>query len=442
MLKKLIEGNELLNTVPACKTTGRGPIVKLQHNLILDDGNCFESPTLLMGNVGTGKTCLMKEIQEPIMEYSEESGDNVVIFCAKPDMLCYKREEDWVISINSKEPNSCWNIFEEMEASQNPELTLREIATELFAEVEEKATQPFFPQAARDIFYQTCRYMYDESKEKGFTLSNADLVEFLATTPIYTTDEAPGWIELAIRYPNYFGMIRDYLGEGSEQGLGCLSELRTLISRTLFGCFAAENGKFSAVNALQKGGKRIFLYYDYANSGHSTLSVLHIILDLLLKQAMRADSNHKTWFFLDEASLIPKSNVLIDALSLARDPGSNGKGGVRVIMALQSARLMTHQYSKEEAEILLSLFPNVISLRVSDPMSRAVVSERYGKAHYLYSYAGVGEKIHHQDSVEDVVSDYHFSQITKKGQAIISMPGISSHPFLYDGYRKEKFSDA
>ena len=152
-------------------------------------------------------------------------------------------------------------------------------------------------------------------------------------------------------------MIRDYLGEGSEQGLGCLSELRTLISRTLFGCFAAENGKFSAVNALQKGGKRIFLYYDYANSGHSTLSVLHIILDLLLKQAMRADSNHKTWFFLDEASLIPKSNVLIDALSLARDPGSNGKGGVRVIMALQSARLMTHQYSKEEAEILLSLFP-------------------------------------------------------------------------------------
>ena len=119
MLKKLIEGNELLNTVPACKTTGRGPIVKLQHNLILDDGNCFESPTLLMGNVGTGKTCLMKEIQEPIMEYSEERGDNVVIFCAKPDMLCYKREEDWVISINSKEPNSCWNIFEEMEASSS-----------------------------------------------------------------------------------------------------------------------------------------------------------------------------------------------------------------------------------------------------------------------------------------------------------------------------------
>ena len=57
-MKKLVEGNELLLTVPACNTTGREPIVHLQHNLVLDDGNCFESPTLIEGNVGTGKTYL------------------------------------------------------------------------------------------------------------------------------------------------------------------------------------------------------------------------------------------------------------------------------------------------------------------------------------------------------------------------------------------------
>lgn len=440
-MKKLVEGNELLYHVPACHTTGKEPVVRLQHNLILDDGNCFESPVLIEGNVGTGKTCLMEEIMNPVLKYAEKVGDNVVIFCAKPDMLRYTRPEDSVISINNKDPLSCWNIFAEIEASDNPELTLREIATELFAEVEEKTMQPFFPQAARDIFYQTCRYMYDYSKQKGTSFSNAELVDFLETTPIHSTEDKPGWVDLASMYPNYFGMLRDYIGNGSEQGLGCLSELRTLISRTLFGCFAAESGAFSAVNALKKGGRRIFLYYDYANSGHSTLSVLHIINDLLLKQAMRADAEHKTWFFFDEGSLLPKSNVLMDALSLGRDPGSNGKGGVRIIMALQSARLMTHHYTQQEAETLLSLFPNVIALRVSDPMSRAIVSERYGKAHYQYSYAGVGEKIHYHDSIEEVVSDYHFSQITKKGQAIISMPGISSHPFIYDGYRKRDNND-
>ena len=436
-MKKLVEGNELLFQVPTCQVTGREPMVYLQHNLILDDGNCFESPTLIEGGVGTGKTSLMDEIMDPVLAYADKAHDNAVIFCAKPDMLRYARSSDLVISINNKQPQSCWNVFAEIEASDNPELTLREIATELFAEAEEKTMQPFFPQAARDIFYQTCRYMYDYSKEKGIDFSNAELVDFLETTPIQSTPDTLGWVELASMYPKYFGMLRDYIGNGTEQGLGCLSELRTLISRTLFGCFAAENGRFSAVKALKEGSKRIFLYYDYANSGHSTLSVFHIIMDLLLKQAMSSDSMHKTWFFLDEGSLLPKSNVLMDALSLGRDPTGNGKGGVRILMAVQSARLMTHHYTQQEAETLLSLFPNVIALRVSDPMSRKIISDRYGKAHYQYSYAGVGEKIHYHDSIEEVVSDYHFSQITKKGQAIISMPGISAHPFIYDGYRKK-----
>ena len=120
-------------------------------------------------------------------------------------------------------------------------------------------------------------------------------------------------------------------------------------------------------------------------------------------------------------------------------PADNNKGGVRIIMALQSARLMTRYYTQQEAETLLSLFPNVIAMKVHDPMSRQIISERYGKAHYQYSYAGIGQKIHYHDSIEDVVSDYHFSQILKKGQAIVSMPGISNQPFFYDGYKEKAY---
>ena len=434
-MKRLIEGNELLLDVPRCQTTGREPIVRLQHGLVLDDGNCFESPTLILGAVGSGKSYIIHELVGAIIEHANSSGDNIVIFCAKPDMCRYARPFDPVISINSQNPESCWNIFEEMDASDNPLFTLREISTELFAEAEERTMQLFFPQAARDIFFHSVAYMFDYSKRSGEKLSNADIVDFIETTPIHSTGDTMGWIELASAYPKYFGILRDYLGNGSDQGLGCLSELRTLVSRTLFGCFAMDNGSFSAIKAL-KGGSRIFLYYDFANSGHSTLPVLHIINDLLLKQGMRADANHRTFFIYDEGSLLPKSNVLTDALSLGRDPGDNGKGGVRIIMALQSARLLTHHYTQQEAETLLSLFPNVIALKVSDPFSRSVLSDRYGKAHYQYTYAGIGEKVHYHDSIEDVVSDYHFSKLVKKGQAIISIPGIDSHPFIYDGYRR------
>jgi hypothetical protein len=440
-MKKLIEGAELYDYVPNCHSTGIEPIVRLQHNLILDDGNCFQSPTLIEGSVGSGKTTLMKELMTSILTYTDKVQDNSVIFCAKPDMLNYRRPEDAVISITSKDAESCWNIFAEMDESNAPMITLREIASALFAKAKEKTTQLFFPEAAQDIFYQTCRYMYDFSKRKKINVSNGDLVEFLETTPIRGNEEIPGWMELSEMHPKYFSMIRDYIGNGTEQGLGVLSELRTLISSTLYGSFASNNGTFSAIRTLKDGGKRTFLYYDYANAGHSTLSVLHVILDLLLKQAMNADNIHKTWFFLDESSLLPKSNVLTDALSFGRDPGTNGKGGVRIIMALQSARLMTHHYTQQEAETLLSLFPNVIAMRVSDSMSRSIVSERYGKAHYQYSYAGLGDKIHYIDSFENVISDFHFSKITKKGQAIISMPEVCNFPFIYNGFKGQNCID-
>ena len=437
-MKKLIEGVELLRSVPKCSAGGDGPVVRLENGLLLDDGNCWQSPTLILGNVSSGKTTLMKSCMTPILEYAERTGDNAVIFCAKPDMLEYVRPGDPDISVNGTDPRSCWNLFAELDASDNPMLTLREISAILFKEAEERTMQPFFPKAARDIFYQTCRYMYDFSKRTGVPVNNAALVEFLETTPLRGDRLKPGWADLAQTHPGYFGIARDYIGGGNEQGLGVLSELRTFISSTLYGSFAAEEASFSAIQALRQGGARIFLYYDYAKASQSALVVLHVLIDLLLKQAMSADSNCKTWFFLDEGSLLPKSDVLTDSLSLGRDPGSNGRGGVRILMALQSARLMMHHYTEDEGQCLLSMFPNVICMRVADPMSRAVVSDRYGKAHYQYSYAGVGEKIHYTDSYEEVVSDYHFSQITKKGQAIISMPGVSPQPFLYDGYRKEQ----
>ena len=161
-----------------------------------------------------------------------------------------------------------------------------------------------------------------------------------------------------------------------------------------------------------------------------------VLLELLLKQAM-VDTEHKTWIFLDEASLLPKIEIF-EALSYGRDPFENGTGGVRIIMALQSARLMTRRYTQLEAETLLSLFPNIIAMRVSDSFSRKVVSERYGKARYRYTFEKMNGELSYQDSMEEVVNDYAFSRLDKAGKAIISMPGVSKNPFFYNGYTEKE----
>ena len=435
-MKKLVEGNELLNSVPVTMPICREPVVHLMNGLALDDENCFQSPVLIQGNVGTGKTTLQQDIMKQILPFAKRTGDNVVIFCPKPDMLEFAEPGDIIVSINNLDPASCWNMFREFENAADPYTAIREIAADLFREAEERSTQIFFPQAARDMFVRTCMYMTDYEKRTGNKLSNADFVKFIETTTVKGTDDVPGWLDLADMHPEYFSVVRDYLGEGSEQGRGVLSELRTMVSTTFYGSFASPDGSFSS-NVLKTGSANIFLYYNYSESGHSFLHVMKILTDLLLKQGMDPFAKHKTWYFFDEGSLLPQSDVLVDALSMGRDPGGKHTNGVRIIMTLQSARLMARHYSEKEAKMLLSLFPNVISFKVVDPMSRAVLSERYGKARYQYSYAGIGDRTHYVDCVEDVISDFHFSSLAKKGQAIVSMPGVCSKPFLYDGYKEE-----
>ena len=161
-----------------------------------------------------------------------------------------------------------------------------------------------------------------------------------------------------------------------------------------------------------------------------------VLLDLMLQQSMSPTLNHKVWFLLDEFSLLPKVESLTDFLSFARDPsGDNGRSGARIIAAVQSVQLLTRHYSEAEAKTLMSLFPNLITMRVMDPMSRAAFADRYGTARVIYRYMGEGNRPVTTDCEQKVVTDADFSQLMKPGQALMSLPAVSPDPFIYDGFR-------
>ena len=437
-MKKLIEGLELRSEVPETAASGEGLCAELACGLSLDDHNFYRFPCAILGGVGTGKTRLTKQLLEPVLERARLAGDNVVIFAAKPDLMRYARPGDIVIRVDQSQPNAEWNLFLDMEASGDPELTSRELSAALFQEARDRTNQIFFPDAARDCFHNTAMYLYNYGKENGIRMTNGDLVEFLTTTPVHGSEDSPGWIELARDCPEYFGMMRDYLGNGTEQGMGVLSELRTQIFTTFFRSFASCEGTFSAVEAIRSGGRVIFLHYDYAKASSSAMRIFKIILDLMMKQSLSGENLHKTYFFLDEFALLPKLEHLQTCLSYGRDPSDREIGGCRVLVTLQSARVLSRHYGEEEALTLLSLFPNIISLQVMDSMSRRLLADRYGESRYQYSYTVPGGKPQHIDCLEHVVSDYHYGQLTKPGQAIMSLPFICNEPFFYDGYRKEQ----
>ena len=87
--------------------------------------------------------------------------------------------------------------------------------------------------------------------------------------------------------------------------------------------------------------------------------------------------------------------------------------------------------------MLLSLFPNTICLKVMDGFTRKIFADRYGEYLCSYSYNAPMQKVVQHTAHRPVVADYDFSMIQRKGDALCSIPGLSSSPFFYHGYREE-----
>ena len=428
MVKQTLEGLSILPAPPArSERRLRPPVVKLDDGLVLDD-SVFEASTLLLGPPGTGKSVLMDHIMAPVLAEAASQNENAVIFCAKREYLKYRRPQDPVISVDATEPNACWNIFREMAASRNPALTARDIASSLTRD-QHSDMQPFFENSCNDLLYNTILFLFEEQQRTGEPCSNWHLADFLGMVSL-RRDAEYSWYALAEAYPERFGHILDYLGDGLDQGFGIISEIRTLLHKAFWGSFANEKGTFSAIESLKKGGQRIFLFYDYANASEASVKIYRTILNLLFKHSIDEENRRRTWFFIDEGSLLPET-CLADAMSLGRG------AGFRLIWAQQSAQLMTRHYSKEDAESLLSLFPNVLCLRVMDSMSRHILADRYGECLCSYSFQAAMQKVVQHTEHRPVVADYDFAMIQQKGDGIFSIPAVSNTPFFYHGYRKE-----
>ena len=427
MIRQTLEGLTILPSPPSFEGVPKAPVVHLEDGLTLAD-NVFESPMLLVGPVGSGKSLLLERIMNPILKYSEVENENVIIFCAKKDFLKYRRPQDPIVSLDTTAPNACWNIFRELHASYNPELTARDIAKSLTKD-QRSELQPFFENAANDFLFSSIMAMYEDEQKTGNSYTNWHLYDFLDRTSI-KRDAELSWYDLAIIRPKWFRHLTDYVGDDLGQGYGIISEIRTLLHECFWGSFCSDKGEFSAIESLKTGGKRIFLYYDYANSSEASIKIFSTILNLLLKHSINHENNRRTWFFLDEASLLP-ATCIADVMSLGR------AAGFRLFLCLQSAQLMTRHYKEDEAKTILSLFPNIICLKVQDSLSRSILADRYGENLCSYSFNAPIQKVIQHVQHRPVVADYDFSLIQKKGDAICSIPNISNSPFFYHGYRKE-----
>ena len=421
-------GEITLQERPNVEKKSKPPVIQLAPGFTIDD-SVLEKPTLLIGQVSSGKSYLQRNTIMPQVLSSMRAEDAAVIFAAKREMIdgfYHPENGDLLLDYNACKPECIWSVFAEMEASDDPEKTLNELCDVMFAK-HKNTVQPFFTNAPKDMFKSFTMYLAESYElQTGKRPTNSTLIGFFDTITlkdiVVNGRTRKGLLTLIKEVPRLHH-LSDYLGEGgTAQALGVLGELRTVLKETFQGGASVKPGTFSVRKAL-KEGKKVFLFFNYTESTESGIVYFDMILDQMIKQSL-AENDQKVWFFLDEFSLLGHLQYLQSALAFGRS------NGFRVIAACQSVQLLEKNYSESEASCMLGLFPNIFCFFTSDYKSRLLLINRYGKNLVsVIGYGGGKPELRERS----VIQDADFYKIALPGDCIVSLAGYP--PFFFRNHR-------
>lgn len=428
-----IVGLELMSQPPAtpansmCTIPGNVINSPNEQRTIGFTDEMFSKHILFLGEIGSGKSNAMYQLIQQVRR-NMTNQDVVFIFDTKGDF----RNEFWTStdvvisndrrSADEKGPNY-WNIFGEI-VDATYEDDIYEIARSLFFERSQQSNQPFFPNAARDLFAAVMLHFYRLHKRNPHSPqpNNQLLREFFEeATPDKFRD-----ILLLPENTDLRSLI-SYIGTSgsSDQSLGVLSELQQMVREIFVGNFK-KAGTLSARQLVRnKNAKFVFIDYDIA-IGNVLAPIYRLIIDFAIKEALsRTKSEGHVWFFIDEFRLIPHLQHIDNGVNFGRSLGA------RFVIGIQNIAQINHAYGESLATSLLSGFLTNISFRVNDTSSREFIKQRYGKRRIQeITTTPIGNQAVQTQTVDvDVVEDKDILML-RRGQAIIGLP--SGNPFLFE----------
>lgn len=316
---------------------------------------------LVLGETGSGKTEAIKLLT---YQFSVERDEPLVVFDYKNDYREFfeniGRTGD-MLTLSLDGSDEIWNIFNEVTF----EAEFEEIGRILFGRDEEESQNPFFPQAARQVFIAICKYLYRRGRDdtEDLRLSNQELVDQLER------HDMEYWYKLLTNGSDEASFDRDWVAglsgavstinpEASRQAVSVFSHLQTTVGEIFKGDFAAE-GDFAIREYMQNPDGRV-LVLDYPlDRGETVKPIYRFYIDWAIRYALQ-DRSTDAYFVLDEFQTIPgleKIERLVNA-GRARNAYS--------ILGLQSVAQLQMTYGEEHARSILSGLAQEILLRSGD----------------------------------------------------------------------------
>ena len=382
---------------------------------------------LLLGGIGTGKSnafnFLIRNVRANLTD-----RDVVVIFDTKGDFYHeFYRPGDVVISNDARADGGSgpdyWNLFGEVTIDDRVEENILEIAKSFFAEKLEHTTQPFFPNAAKDLFSALLLHMVRSEQFRDFRNNQA-----LRST--FDTFSVPAMKTILQSHRDLKAMTSYIEDEKSGQTLGVVAELQQMVREIFVGNFR-KKGTLSMRQLIRnKGGRVIFVEYDLGIGGMLT-PVYRLLVDLAIKEALCRTSNEgNVYFFIDEFRLLPHLEHIDDGVNFGRSLGAKFFVGIQNIDQIAAA------YGENMARSILSGFGTTLAFRVNDPNSREYVKSLFGRNIKLQTYLSAVQNRGVSEQIREgfVVEDEDITNLTV-GQAIIGAPGCQPLRFQFKRYQ-------
>lgn len=381
---------------------------------------------LLLGGIGTGKSnafnFLIRNVRANLTD-----RDVVVIFDTKGDFYHeFYRPGDVVISNDARADGGSgpdyWNLFGEVTIDDRVEENILEIAKSFFAEKLEHTTQPFFPNAAKDLFSALLLHMVRSEQFRDFRNNQA-----LRST--FDTFSVPAMKAILQSHRDLKAMTSYIEDEKSGQTLGVVAELQQMVREIFVGNFR-KKGTLSMRQLIRnKGGRVIFVEYDLGIGGMLT-PVYRLLIDLAIKEALCRTSNEgNVYFFIDEFRLLPHLEHIDDGVNFGRSLGAKFFVGIQNIDQIAAA------YGENMARSILSGFGTTLAFRVNDPNSREYVKSLFGRNIKLQTYLSAVQNRGVSEQIREgfVVEDEDITNLTV-GQAIIGASGCQPFRFQFKRY--------
>lgn len=399
------------------------------------DENILSKHLLLIGGTGCGKTNVFYHIIDQLKQ-KMTPNDVMIIFDTKGDFYhkFYYEGKDCVIA-NSKQyeqKTSVWNIYKDIVADgwekEAIEANISELSWAIFQEaIENNKSQPFFPNAARDLFAAILTYIVRIGKDdlafKNDFFNNQALKKYL---DMMDAQSIKGMLE----NESDLSSVLSYIGDGiSGQALGVFAELQAVVRRLFTGTFA-KNGRFSVRNFVrEKQGRTLFIEYDLSR-GSVLTPIYQLIFDLALKEALgRTRSEGNVYLICDEFKLLPHLRHIDDAVNFGRSLG------VKVCAGLQSIEQLYENYGESRGRNIAAGFSSVFSFRANDIATREYTIGLYGKNIVLEQYKSMENVLKQEKREGNTVEDWEICNL-QVGEAIIGVPFAPPFKFKSELYRK------